>query len=131
VVKVHGWMRARQGTLRQLRVLQVHADYLFVYPVLDPTASPQAASLTRIVLRVVVNVDFPQLADSGGTGQAWWGYVGGGPAGAQCGTNDGFIHPAFPSVGPGKVTPSGAPVDPYNQAIPPDTKAGCQATTGT
>jgi hypothetical protein len=128
VIKVHGRMSARRAVASHRQVLQIHADYLFVYPVISPG---RPATLMRVVLRLGVDVNYAQWTDPGGSLEPWWGYLGGGAAGALCGINDGFIHPAYPASGPGKVTPSGTPVDPYNQAVPPDTWPGCQATTGT
>jgi hypothetical protein len=128
VIKVRGHMRGRPAVVSGRPVLQVHADYLFVYPVTQPGLP---ATLTRIVFRFVVNVDFARWDDPGGRLKPFWELVGGGTAGARCGINDGFIHPDFRPSAPQPVEPSGAPVNPYDQQIPPDSQPGCQATTGT
>ena len=127
VIKVQGTMHARatkdsDGTA----VLQVRTNYLFVYAVEEPGVP---TSLMRIVAHQLNDVDFAQWDDPGGPLEPWWTTSGGGVAGAQCGTKDGFQHPQFPGGPKGNVTPTGAPIDPYdpNAATP----KGCQATTGT
>jgi hypothetical protein len=128
VIKVHGILRARPAVLSRRHVLQVHADYLFVYPVQQPG---QRSTLMRIVQRVTVDVDFAQWNDPGGPLEPWWYPVGASTAGASCDVYDGFIHPAFPSGPPEKVKPAGPPVNPYSLGRPPDTGRACQATMGT
>jgi hypothetical protein len=128
VIKVRGEMSGRRAVFRGRHVLQVHADYLFVYPVTQPGLP---ATLTRIVFRIAVNVDFARWDDRGGPLKPWWDLVGGRAAGARCGINDGFIHPDYHPGAAQPTTPSGVPVNPYNQQIPPDTHPGCQSITGT
>jgi hypothetical protein len=128
VIKVHGTMRAALGHNGAFRVLKVHADYLFVYAVERPG---QPATLMRIVVRDVVDVDFAEYTDPGGPLQPWWTTHGGGAAGARCDVHDGFVHPQFPNATPDKVRPSGPPVNPYDQSRPPPATGNCQATTGT
>ena len=127
VVKVHGHLTAMRARDSGRTVLRVHADYLFVYPVQHLT---EAFTRMRIVTRAVVDVDFADWTGSAGAFQAWW--VGPGPssAGARCGTRDGYVHPAFPAAAAsGGVSPSGAPLNPYDQNGPqPKT---CRPTTGT
>jgi hypothetical protein len=128
VIKVRGHMSGRPAVVSGRAVLQVHADYLFVYPVTQPGLP---ATLTRIVFRFAVNVDFARWDDPGGRLEPFWEFVGGGAAGARCGINDGFIHPDFRPSAPQPVEPSGAPIDPYDQQVPPDSQPGCRSITGT
>ena len=128
VIKVHGSMQAESGLNGQWHVLQIHADYLFVYAVEAP-GNP--ATLMRIVVRSVVDDDLAAYTDPGGPLEPWYLLEGGGTAGARCDVHDGFVHPEFPTGPPDKVKPTGAPVNPYDQSTPPAKNVGCQATTGT
>jgi hypothetical protein len=125
-IKVHGTMSASIAQDGGRDVLRVHADYLFVYAV-EPSYEP--ADWMRIVDRNYSKVDFATWDDPGGQLEPWLRNAGG-TAGIRCGINDGFVHPDFPSGPPDKVKPSGAPINPYNQAAKPETGA-CGATTGT
>jgi hypothetical protein len=128
VIKVHGSMAAAPAMNGQWHVLQIHADYLFVYAVQEP-GNP--ATLMRIVVRSVVDDDFAAYDDPGGPLEPWWLLEGGGTAGARCDVHDGFVHPEFHGGPPDKVKPTGAPVNPYDQNTPPAKNVACQATTGT
>jgi hypothetical protein len=128
VIKVHGTMSATPGRDRTLPVLQINVDYLFVYAAEAPG---QPATLTRLVARDYGNVQFAAFNDPGGPLEPWWNLSGGGVAGARCDVNDGFVHPQFPGGPPDKVHPTGAPVNPYDQATAPPGTPGCRATTGT
>jgi hypothetical protein len=129
VIKVHGRMTAAARGAGNSRVLSIRADYLFVYPIQQ--AGGAASTRMRVVARTVLTVHFATWNDPGGSLEPWlWG-VSGGPAGVLCGINDGFVHPAFPGGPQSPVQPSGAPVNPYDQSIPPSTQRGCQPTTGT
>jgi hypothetical protein len=127
VVKVHGILSATTASDTGRRVLRIHFNVLFVYPVQQPG---QPDSRLRIVSHVIGNADFAPWGAASGPLQAWWRPGGGGTAGAQCGTSDGFVHPAFPGSEPAAVLPSGTPVDPYdlNVSVAP---GGCQAASGT
>jgi hypothetical protein len=128
IVKVHGLpMTARQVTVDHHPALRIYADYIFVYAVQQPGVP---TSRLRIVAQDYATVQFGQWYDPGGSLQPWITDFGASYAGAQCGTTDGLVHPAFPAVGPGRVAPSGAPVNPY-QLGRPASKRACQATTGT
>jgi hypothetical protein len=127
VIKVHGAMRARTAANGNSTVLRIHADYLFVYPVERPG---QPLTLTRIVVRYVVNYDFATYDDPGGPLEPWLRTVERFDAGAQCREVDGFVHPYFPG-GIRKGTPTGSPTNPYDQSTLPSQVAGCHATTGT
>jgi hypothetical protein len=129
VIKVHGQMSAGVQRIKHVRALSIHADYLFVYPVQQQGGPP--STRMRIVARAYITVLFAPWDDPGGPAQAYLATDRGGPAGALCGINDGFVHPTFPGGSPGPVRPSGAPVNPYDQHTPPPAHGGCQATTGT
>lgn len=129
LIKVHGNMTATAKGSGNNRVLTIRADYLFVYPVQQ--AGGNADTRMRIVARTVLTVHFATWNDPGGPLEPWISDVRGGPAGVLCGINDGFVHPAFPGGPQSTVPPSGTPVNPYDQSIPPSTYRGCQSTTGT
>jgi hypothetical protein len=127
-IKVHGMMSAAVAQDSGRDVLRVHADYLFVYAV-EPPHEP--ADWMRIVDRNYSNVDFATWDDPGGQLEPWLSlWNGGGTAGARCGINDGFVHPAFPSGPPDKVKPSGVPINPYDQVTRPNFRS-CHRTTRT
>jgi hypothetical protein len=127
VIKVHGTMSAATGTYGSWHVLQIRADFLFVYPVERPG---QPLTLMRVVSRGIAYVDFAAYTDPGGPLEPWWVPQGGGDAGARCDVNDGFVHPEFPKGVPDKVKPTGIPINPYDQNARPGHQR-CQATTGT
>jgi hypothetical protein len=129
VIKVHGFMTAAAALSRKTPVLRIHADYLFVYPIEQANGPP--STRMRIVARTVLTVEFATWTDPGGSLEPWIASALGGPAGILCGIDDGFVHPAFPGGQPSTVTPSGKPINPYDQNIQPSTHGGCQATTGT
>jgi hypothetical protein len=129
LIKVHGTMTATAKGSGNSRVLSIRADYLFVYPVQQ--AGGGTDTRIRIVARTVLTVSFATWNDPGGPLEPWISGVLGGPAGVVCGINDGFVHPAFPGGPQSTVQPSGTPVNPYDQSIPPGTHRGCQSTTGT
>lgn len=127
IVKVHGaQMTAKVVTASQRTVLQIRADFIFVYAVQQPNV---ATSRLRIVAQQYATVQFAQWDDPGGALEPWITDFGASYAGAQCGQADGYVHPAFPSVGPGSVAPSGPPVNPYK--LQPPSSAACEAVTGT
>jgi hypothetical protein len=127
IVKVHGNpMTATVDTYDQSQALEIKADYIFVYAVQQPNV---AASRMRIVAQQYVTVQFAPWDDPGGSLEPWVSDFGASYAGAQCGETDGFVHPAFPALGPGTVAPSGAPVNPYQLA--PPSKGACERVTGT
>ncbi len=128
VIKVHGTMHAVTGREGTFHVLRVHTDYIFAYAVDQPG---RPSTLTRIVLRDVVDVDFGAYTDPGGPLEPFWRPEGGGASGARCDVQDGFIHPQFPDGSPDKVKPTGKRIHPYDQSTPPPKTGKCLATTGT
>jgi hypothetical protein len=126
IIKVHGTaMTAKADYVDHRPALEITANYLFVYAV---EQQGQPDTRIRIVAHEVATVQFAQWNDPGGILQPWIYDFGDSYADAQCGTTDGFVHPAFPLLGPGKVKPSGAPMNPYNLAQRPK---GCQLITST
>lgn len=126
IIKVHGdEMTAKAVTVDHRSALEILANYLFVYAV---EQQGQPATRLRIVAHELATVQFAQWYDPGGSLQPWIYGFGDSYAGAQCGASDGFVHPAFPLLGPGKVEPSGTPMNPYNLTQRPK---GCQLITST
>jgi hypothetical protein len=125
VIKVHGTMHASAGKEPGGAVLNIQANYLFVYAVME---SGVPSSLMRIVVQDEGPVAFAPWNDPGGPLEPWW-EMGSAESGAQCGTTDGYLHPQYPQIAPGKVKPTGARVNPYDQNAP--LPKGCTNTTGT
>jgi hypothetical protein len=125
VIKVHGTMQASTGRDDGNPVLRIQANYLFVYAVMA-LGDPQ--SLMRIVVQDEGPVEFGTWNDPSGPLEPWW-QMGAAVSGAQCDSPDGYVHPQFPQTAPGKVRPTGAPVNPYDQSAP--LPKGCHNTTGT
>jgi hypothetical protein len=128
VIKVHGSMSAGTATVSGSTVLRVHVNYRFVYAV-EPPGNP--ADWMRIVNQQYGYVDFAHWDSPGGPLEPWVETTPS-PAGGQCGTGDGYIHPAYPHGAPSKVQPSGPPVDPYSMATPASSNSYvCQRASGT
>jgi hypothetical protein len=126
MIKVHGTMKASVIHESGGPVLRITVDYLFVY-VVEPPGDP--ADWMRIVQQQTGTVDFARYDESGSSFEPWYD-IAGSPAGAQCATRDGYIHPDYPSGPPDTMQASGTPVNPYSLATPSG-GAGCQNTTGT
>jgi hypothetical protein len=128
VIKVNGLPMTASATYYQHRtVLRIRADYLFVYAV-EQSGDP--SSRIRVIARTEITGLFYPWDDPGGNLEPWVLDITDFDADAQCGATDGFVHPAFPQTGPGKVQPSSGPrVDPYD--LHTQIKKGCQAITGT
>jgi hypothetical protein len=128
VVKVHGLpMTAKVVSADDQPVLEIYADYVFVYAVQQPGS---AASRLRVVAQEYATVKFAQWNDPDGRLEPWISGFGASYADALCGEPDGLVHPAFPTAGPGQVAPSGAPVDPYDLGQH-HTAGNCMRITGT
>jgi hypothetical protein len=126
IIKVHGTaMTAKAVSVDHRPALEILANYLFVYAV---EQQGQPDTRLRIVAHEIATVQFAQWYDPGGILQPWIYGFGDSYADAQCGPADGFVHPAFPLLGPGKVKPSGTPMNPYNLTQRPK---GCQLITST
>jgi hypothetical protein len=61
----------------------------------------------------------------------WIGRILGSPAGARCDTEDGYVHPMFPTGPAEHVKSSGSVINPYDLTAPPPTTGGCHPSTGT
>ena len=128
VIKVHGSMYAKavrnsNGTYE----LDVHVDYLFVYPV-EPPHQPD--NWMRVLSEDQWMVQFASWQGVAST-FAPWVDNGGSVSGIDCGTADGYRHPAYPVQVATQPTasPSGTAVDPY---VMGQSESGmCQPTTGT
>jgi hypothetical protein len=128
VIKVRGSMYARAvRNSNGSDELDVHLDYIFVYPV-EPPHQPGDA------MRVVAEDRWEvQFADWQGTAASFGPWVdgGGSVSGVDCGTPDGYQHPAYPRQAAAQPTasPAGAAVDPY---VMGQQESGlCRPTTGT
>jgi hypothetical protein len=125
VIKVHGTMQASTYSDGGNAVLRIQVNYLFVYAVME---SGVPSSLMRIVVHDEGPVSFATWDDPGGPLEPWWQMVNT-VAGIKCDATDGYVHPQFPVSAPGKVRPTGSPVNPYDQNAP--LYSGCRNTTGT
>jgi hypothetical protein len=128
VIKVHGSMYAKAVRNRDgSDELDVHVDYLFVYPIEPPG---QSDKWMRVVAEDTWLVQFADW-NGAATTFAPWVDTGGGVAGIVCGAKDGYQHPDYPvevATQPA-ASPSGTAVDPY--AIGHSSGGGCHPTTGT
>jgi hypothetical protein len=125
VIKVHGTMQASDYADDGSAVLRIQVNYLIVYAVMEPGVP---SSLMRVVVHDEGPVSFATWDDPGGPLEPWWQMVNT-VAGIKCGATDGYVHPQFPVNAPGKVKPTGSPVNPYDQSAP--LYSGCRNTTGT
>jgi hypothetical protein len=130
VIKVRGTMRAHAATQGGENVLDIDVDYIFVYPV-QPPHRPTA--WMRIVAQALWTVSFGDWAGGATSFEPWVDDYGGGVAGAECGTTDGYAHPDYPDTpqAGAQPSPSGSPIDPYALGQSGQTSSECQATTGT
>jgi len=131
VIKVHGTMSARTVAESGTVVLAVEVNYLFVYAI-EPPHDP--SDWMRVVDHDYGSIDFARWDGSSAPGGALepWDQTIIGNAGIQCGTDDGYIHPEYPSDRSIDVRQSGPPISPYSAAT--DTPGGgavCGQTTGT
>jgi hypothetical protein len=128
VVKVQGTMKAGLTTNSGSEVLRITYDYLFVYAV-EPPGHP--VSWMRVVQQQYGTVDFGRWDYSGSSFEPWIS-DGNSTGGINCGTRDGYIHPAYPLAASSGAPPSGAPQDPYTRATPPaGSGTGCHPVTRT
>jgi hypothetical protein len=129
VIKVHGTMAVdKSGSLNN--TLTIDVDYLFVYAIESPG---QPNDWMRVVDQTTWNVSFGNWHGAAASFEPWVTSSGGGAAGTECGSTDGYSHPDYPAGavdGPRPtVTPSGPPIDPYVLGRGP---AGiCVPATGT
>ncbi len=128
VIKVHGTMSAHSAKEAGGTVLAVQVDYLFAYAV-EPPGRP--SDWMRVIDHQYGNVNFAQWDDPGGPLEPADQTIIGN-AGIMCGTADGYIHPAYPSLRSAGATESGPAVNPYSSATSvPGGGAVCGRTSGT
>lgn len=128
VIKVHGSMYAKavrnsNGTTE----LDVHVDYRFVYPI-EPAHQPD--NWMRVLAEDQWEVQFADWQDGGSTFAPWVDHNGS-VSGIDCGTADGYQHPAYPVQATTRATasPTGTAVDPY---VMGQSNSGlCQPVSGT
>lgn len=126
VIKVRGTMSARLLAGQAGTVLVIDVNYRFVYAV-EPPRAP--ADWMRVVGQLTGYIEFGDSLDLGGPIQPW-DVAFPSEAGVRCGMTDGYLHPGYPGGPPGKVQPSGAPLNPYSMSKP-GTIAACRAISGT
>lgn len=131
VIKVHGTMHAKAAVDANGRPeLEIDVEYHFVYPI-QPPHDP--ASWMRIVTEDSGAVEFGNWEGAATTFEPWVEFNLS-PAGALCGTADGYQHPDYPDdpAVHSTVTPTGTPVDPYApRPQQPPGSASCLASTAT
>ena len=127
VIKVNGTMSARSATDQGHAVLDVDVNYRFAYAV-EPPHAP--ADWMRIVGQETGDFEFIDAQGPGEPPQPWVAALPA-EAGGRCGMTDGYIHPEYPSGPADKVTPSGAPINPYSMSTPSKAATACQSATGT
>jgi hypothetical protein len=127
VIKAHGAMSAQTAREAGGVVLAIQVNYLFAYAV-EPPGRP--GDWMRVIDHQYGSVDFAQWDDPGGPLEPWDQTIIGN-AGIKCGTDDGYIHPAYPSER-SSGTQSGPAVNPYAPATSvPGGGAVCGRTSGT
>jgi hypothetical protein len=128
VIKVHGVMAAGPGTESGRTVLAVQVNYLFAYAV-EPPGDP--GDWMRVVDHQYGSVDFAQWDDPGGPLEPWDLTIIGN-AGLKCGTDDGYMHPDYPSERSSGSNETGPVINPYSPATSvPGGGAVCGRTSGT
>jgi hypothetical protein len=101
---------------------------LFAYGV-EPPGNP--ADWMRVIDHQYGSVNFAHWDSPGGPLQPWDQTIIGN-AGIKCGTEDGYIHPDYPSERLSAPTQSGPAVNPYTSATSvPGAGAVCGRTSGT
>lgn len=128
VIKAHGVMSAQTAREAGGVVLAINVNYLFAYAV-EPPGNP--GDWMRVIDHQYGTVAFAQWDDPGGPIEAWDQTIIGN-AGIQCGTKDGYIHPAYPSERNSGASQSGPAVNPFSSATSvPGGGAVCGRTSGT
>lgn len=126
VIKVHGSMTARTVRQSGVTALAIRVNYLFAYAI-QPPRDP--SDWMRVVDHEYGDIDFARPDGPAGAlaprDQATIAR-----AGIQCGTGDGYSHPAYPSDWSAGTRQSGPTVHPYSLA-PPRRGMECASTTAT
>ncbi|MBW8821916.1 MAG: hypothetical protein JF598_27840 [Streptomyces sp.] len=111
VVKTRGRMTLKAGDHASVAV---HADYTFVYPVVQTNGSTE---VTRTIIRRVLDVEISDSAKyqvtPGKLSVVKWDQDINNSA---CDVYDGYLHPHFASSEPTGPAPSGPTTDPYDRS---------------
>ncbi|MFL5996611.1 MAG: hypothetical protein ACJ736_20275 [Streptomyces sp.] len=111
VVKTRGRMTLKAGDHASVAV---HADYTFVYPVVQTNGSTE---VTRTIIRRVLDVEISDPAKyrvtPGKLSVVKWDQDINNSA---CDVHDGYLHPHFTSSEPTGPAPSGPTTDPYDRS---------------
>ncbi|MET7690069.1 hypothetical protein ABZT06_19145 [Streptomyces sp. NPDC005483] len=115
VVKTRGRMTFKAGDHASVLV---HADYTFVYPVVQTNGSPE---VTRTIVRRILDVEISDPAKyqvtPGKLSVVKWDQDINNSA---CEVYDGYLHPSFRSAEPTGPDPTGPTKDPYDRSKPLD-----------
>lgn len=123
-----GVMSARTGHEAGGVVLDVNVNYLFAYAV-EPPGNPD--DWMRVLDHQYGSIALAQWDDPGGALEPFDQTIIGN-AGIQCGTDDGYIHPDYPSERTSGAPQSGPAVNPYSSSTSvPGGGAVCGRTSGT
>ncbi|MFK4101424.1 hypothetical protein ACI2L1_15345 [Streptomyces sp. NPDC019531] len=122
VVKTRGRMTFKAGDHASVAV---HADYTFVYPVVQTNGSTE---VTRTIIRRVLDVEISdpakyQVTPGKLTVVNWDQDINN----SACDVYDGYLHPDFRSSGPTGAAPTGPTTDPYDRSetLDPNREEGC------
>ncbi|KUO21055.1 hypothetical protein [Streptomyces dysideae] len=111
VVKTRGRMTVEAG--KQASVV-VHADYTFVYPVVQVEGPPE---VTRTIVRRVLDIELFDPARYRVTpGKITVTLYDVEIGNSACDVYDGYLHPQFNSAEPTGAPPSGPTTDPYDRS---------------
>ncbi|EDY61334.2 hypothetical protein [Streptomyces sviceus] len=116
VVKTRGRMTFKAGDHASVAV---HADYTFVYPVVQTNGSTE---VTRTIIRRILDVEISdpakyQVTPGKLTVVNWDQDINN----SACEVYDGYLHPSFSSSDPTGPDPTGPTSDPYDRSKPLDT----------
>jgi hypothetical protein len=122
VVKTRGRMTFKAG---ENASVVVHADYTFVYPVMQAEGPPE---VTRTIVRRVLDIELSdpakyQVTPGKITIQRYDQEIGN----SACDVYDGYLHPRFDSAEPTGAPPNGPTTDPYDRSeeLETDGTEGC------
>lgn len=115
VVKTRGRMTFKAGDHASVAV---HADYTFVYPVVQTNGSTE---VTRTIIRRILDVEVSdpskyQVTPGKLTVVHWDQDINN----SACEVYDGYLHPSFSSAEPTGAAPTGPTSDPYDRSKPLD-----------
>ncbi|MFJ4202634.1 hypothetical protein ACIP2Y_23810 [Streptomyces sviceus] len=115
VVKTRGRMTFKAGDHASVAV---HADYTFVYPVVQTNGSTE---VTRTIIRRILDVEISdpakyQVTPGKLTVVNWDQDINN----SACEVYDGYLHPSFGSSEPTGPDPTGPTSDPYDRSKPLD-----------